>query len=307
MSIAITPERLEQLKELSSLDWKELNAMRQIYLRYYGPWSAEAQLFNIEIRRRKALRVDYKLAVENIRRIISHYSKEVTRIDRLTFDTKHGLYDPITLEKFEPHSVYDPDDILTGKMAYRVAIERIKWLELEITQLQEHINIIQDGKRVTGITMDIIEAYNVDPHKYRKELNGRLGKLKQRVFPGTCRPLPAMFRHNIPVPNSELGLRPGDYLKIDINNKNVKPGLYKIIMGGVGLNRYYCRKLLERLEPEPGHRLFVANYSGGLGHYIITAPESCCHPKALNYAFTKDRNGIGYFAARRSPFSEEQP
>lgn len=301
MTMVMTPDRIQQLKELSSLDWKELNNLKQLYSKYYGYWSPEVKLFNIEIRRRKALRPDYKLAVENLRRLVKQHTIEIKRLDKLKFKAE-ALYHPITLNHLTFKDKCDTE--LTGKAAYRIACERIRWLELNIAQLEEHIHIIQLGQQVTGITMDLLESYNINKlDKYRSELNSRLNNLKCTFFPGTNRVMPAIYRHSIPVPEKNLGPRPGDTLQC-ISTKNYKAGAYQIVLGGVGFNRYYCRKLLEELEPEPGYLLFAASYAGGYGHYVITVPRDCCKEAAFNYIFTKDRNKVGYYEARRSVLSE---
>src|SRR5688572_16485011 len=121
----LTPDRLTMLQEMSSIDLPELRNMKHLMSKYFGPNSAEVQLVNIEIKRRKSVRPELKLAVECLRRQARQLTKEINRIGRLTFDVKSKLYDPVTLEVFIPKSVYDPDNVLTGKLAYRVAIERI--------------------------------------------------------------------------------------------------------------------------------------------------------------------------------------
>lgn len=302
MPIELTAERIAQLKELASLDWKELNDLKQLYCRYFGYWSAEVKVFNLEIKRRKALRPEYLQAVAALRRVIKQHSTEVRRLDTAHFSMS-GIYNPVTLEP-----VTDLESkAVNGKVAYRIAADRIKWLELEIKQLEEHIHIIQNGRQVTGITMDLLEAYNLRPDRTellnrldKVKLYSRLDTLKKKVYAGTSEPVPTIRQKrkvSIPVPVSNLGPRPGDYLEC-VGTRNYRAGAYKIVLGGVGLNRYYCRKMLEDLNPEPGQFLFAASYAGGYGHYIITVPRACIIKEALNYEFNKDGKKVGYYTAR---------
>lgn len=302
----LSREHMQLLKEYAAMDFKELNAMRQQCIRYFGSWSEEVKLINQELKRRKALKPGIKLAMENIKLLKRQCKAEIKRLESLTFASLE-IYDAVTLDRLTAKSKHK-GSVLTGKLAYRVAHERINVLELTLLQFEQHLDILNDGNRVTAITMDIIEAYNIDLNKYRNDLYERLRQLKAKCFPGTTRHLPTMYRHAVPTPVEHAGPRIGDWMECG-PNKNFRPGSYLIVMGGVGWNRYYCRKLLERMRPEPGHRLFVVSYSNGIGHYILSVPEKSCYRRTLKYSeFARGSSGIGYYERRRKRFAElDQP
>lgn len=298
----LTPDRLIRLQEISGMELPELQALRQLSIIYFGAYSEEVRIINIEIRRRKSVLPELKLAVECLRRKANQLSKEITRISILTFETKSTLYDPVTLEPFTPKSIYDPDNVLTGKLAYRVAIERIRSLEQEVKQLETHIHTVLMVGKVSGITMDILGLYGIKPELYRVELSVRLKTLKGRMIPGTAETIaPHMWRKVAPTPEMDLGPKPGNFLSCK-KSKNYREGSYQIVMGGVGYNRYYLRKMLENLEPDDGYRLFVACYLSGYGHYIISVPESSCFEKALGSSFTGTKGQAGYYRCKREEY-----
>lgn len=293
----------QQLQELSSLDNKQLNDLRQQFLRYFGQHSQEIRLVAMEIRRRRSIRPKLKSVLNSLRKKVTQLYDEMSRINNLTFDGRiHFAYDRLTLKPVsEAYAWQYPDDTLTSRMAYRVACERLKEIEANIRQLEEHIHIITQACQVNSLTLDLMEAHGIDLDRNKRELNKRLHNLKQRSITGTAKPKPTMFKHTVPE-EEPLGPKAGDYLTCP-RTKNFKAGTYQIVTGGVGFNRYYCRKLIEELEPQAGYRLFITCYIGGFGHYIISVPESCCFPKALGYSFTRSVGASdGYFTRLRKTY-----
>lgn len=285
--------------ELAAMSMKDLLGYKAMFARYFGVYSPEYRTLSAELKKRRAIKPKLSQVIDSIRLKIRYMSDEVKRLDGLRFDVKSKLYHPQTLEEFIPSSVYDPDDILTGKLAYRVAVQRIAELEQTISYLEQHIHSLQTACHINSITLDIMDVYDIGADDYSKNLKKRLIKLKRRSIPGTAKHMP-MHRHKY-IPQPIGGPKPGDYLTCK-RNKNFRAGSYKIIAGGGGYNRYYCRKLLESLQPEDGHVLFVTGYIHGYGHYIISVPQEQCFEKALGYIFTRRAGYAGYYEVIRSTY-----
>lgn len=275
--LILTKEKLEQLAELSAMGLDELRDIHQLYIRYFGLNSDEAELIHLEIRRRKRLRPELKLAIECLRRQVRNLSKEFSRISALTFKNNGTLYSQATLKPLAEEDRHE--SVLTGKMAYRVAIDRLTDLDAEIKRLEGYTWSMQQYGIVPHAVMDILEDYGIKPELYRLELASRLKVLKGRTVPGTCKTIKPHKYSLIPLP-ADGGPKIGALL-VCKRCKNFRAGKYKVVYGGVGYNRYYLRKMLGLFKPEPGFRLFVAKYLGGYGHYIISVPESQCFEKAL--------------------------
>lgn len=297
--LTLTQDNLTQLSELATMELPELRSLQQLFTRYYGLHSDEAALVDLEIRRRKRIKPELKLAIECIRRQAKILGKEVTRISEIRFKVS-WLYSYDTLNLLTEDSKHEPNGVLTGKLAHRIAVERIERLEAEIKRLEGYIWAMQQYERVPHAVMDIIEEYGIKPELYRLELISRLKDIKGSMIPGTCKPIKTHKHKIIPLP-TDGGPQIGSTL-ICKRCKNFKAGSYQVVYGGIGYNRYYLRKMLDLFQPEPGHRLFVVSYLGGYGHYLISVPESQCFEKALGYEFSRSNTGKTYYERVRDSY-----